>query len=385
MTRKLELFSAFKIALLWQMAILAVALSIQVISRQPLSLDYVTNWDGGWYMTILSGAYADPTSAAAAFYPLLPLVVKICQLISFNLIPLPIIVLTINTIGLAIAVFYLHRIALIFFKKTKLANLTVLLFLTFPTAFFMGQFYTEALFCALSFAAYYFALQKQWRTMAILLTFLTATRLPSVLVVGLCGLEYLRAHDWKLRRAFNKNLAWFLLAPLGFVAYGLYLLAARNDFFGMFHAYQLTNDWSYQKFNLLFPKTVAREIYVFLTNPFSHELSWGDYLVNHAMPLLSLVLLFVASIYFIKKYRSHGIPLGVAGLVAIVFYTLNSNIVSVHRYVFTNFIVFLFLADCLHTKIPMKYQRYAITAWYAIGIFSQIILLYLFINLKFIG
>ena len=380
-----ELFSALKIAILWQIVVLAVALSAQIIGRQPLSLDYVTNWDGGWYQAILNGAYSDSTSAATAFYPLLPLVVNTCQLISFNLIPLPIIVLIINTASLTFAIFFLRKIALVFFKKTKFADLATLLFLTFPTAFFMGQFYTEALFCALAFAAYYFALQKQWRTMAVLLAFLTATRLPSILVVGLCGLEYLRAHDWKLRQAFDKNLAWFLLAPLGFVVYGLYLLVVRSDFFGMFHAYQLTNDWAYHKFNPLFPKTILQEVYVFLTNPFSHQLSWGNYLVNHTMPLLSLALIFAASIYSIKKYRSRGMPLGVAGLVAIVFYTLNNNIVSVHRYILTSFIIFLFLADIFRTKLPTKYHKPVVAIWCAFGIFSQIVLLYLFVNLKFIG
>ena len=78
---------------------------------------------------------------------------------------------------------------------------------------------------------------------------LTAARLPSILFVALCGLEYLRAYTWNIKQAINKKFLWFLLAPLGLIVYVLYLAVVRGDFFAMLHAYSTTNDWTYQVFN----------------------------------------------------------------------------------------------------------------------------------------
>lgn len=381
-----KLKHCFLVALAWQALVLLAALMIQVVNNQPISLEYMTYWDGGWYKAILNGAYADPTSAATAFYPLLPLIIKIIQIVTFGIIPLPVITLVINTIFLTIAIFYLHQIALILLKNTKAANLVVLLFLTFPTAFFMGQLYTEALFCALSFAAYYFALTKQWPKMGVMLALLTATRLPGVLVVLLCGLEYLNQHQWKIKKALNKNLLWFFLAPIGFLAYGLYLSAVRGQFFGMLKAYSLTTDWTYHKFDPLFIKTIFKEIVIVFTNPFStNRLNLGNYIVNHLMPFLSLVLLAIASIYTIKKFKQKGCARGIAGLASIIFYTLNSNIVSAHRYVLPSFVIFISLASFITTKLNGKLQKLAILSWLFIGITANLVLLYLFINWKFVG
>lgn len=381
-----KLKRCFLVAISWQVIVLLLVIVAQFISQKEFSLDYLFSWDGGWYLSILNGAYHNPTNPASVFYPLLPLIVKLLQIATFGLLPLPMIILLVNTISLAIAIFYLYEISLVFLKKISSAKLVVLLFLTFPTAFFMGQFYTEALFCALSFAAYYFALTKQWPKMAVALAFLTATRLPGVLIILLCGLEYLNQHQWQLKKAFNKNLSWFLLAPLGFLAYGFYLLVVRGNFFGMFSAYDLTNDWIYHKFDPLFFKTLAKELIIVLTNPFfTNRLSWGDYIVNHLMPFLSLVLLAAASIYAIKKFKQKGYALGFAGLASIVFFTLNSNIVSVHRYVLPNLVIFIGIAHFISTKLISRLQKFTIATWLIGGFTAQAILIYLFINLKFIG
>ena len=88
-----------------------------------------------------------------------------------------------------------------------------MLVLSAPAAFFLHVFYGKALFLALSLWAYLFALKRNWIGVGILLALLTAARLPALLVIGLCGLEYLHSYSWNLKKAFNKNILWFLLAP----------------------------------------------------------------------------------------------------------------------------------------------------------------------------
>jgi hypothetical protein len=99
----------------------------------------------------------------------------------------------------------------------------IALLLTSPAAFFLHMFYAEALFCAVVFWAYLLPCVGGGRHMGILLAISTAARLPAVLFVGLCMLEYWRALGWRIRAACNPNALWLLLAPLGFVAYGLFL------------------------------------------------------------------------------------------------------------------------------------------------------------------
>lgn len=92
----------------------------------------------------------------------------------------------------------------------------------------------------------------------VILALLTAARLPSLLIIGLCALEYLRSYGWSIKKAFNKHLLWFLLAPLGFIAYALYLYILHGNALGMFSAYDATTDWAYQVFNPNIIETIAR-------------------------------------------------------------------------------------------------------------------------------
>lgn len=381
---KTELRQAVVWASVWQFGFLLLIFGIQLLHNEPLNLNYFTKWDGGHYLSIINGSYSSPLSPAAAFYPLLPLSIRLLQILTLGVVPIGFLIILFNTFCLSIAIFFFRRIARHFNKNDTNDRLAVLLWLAFPTAFFMSQFYTEPLFCALALAAYYFSLTRKWLIVGVLLAFLSATRLPALLIIGLCGLEFFHQHNWQIKKILNKNLLWFLLAPIGFLAYGFYLLQARGDFLGMFSAYKLTNDWTYQVFNPNFLATLAKEAKIFLTNPFTASLTWGDYLVNHALPLLSLGLLFVAAIYFIKKHRQNGYALGIASLVSIMFYSLNSNIVSVQRYVLANFVIFLVAANLL-TRLKPKYRTIATISCLAIGFLAQIIFLWWFMRFKFVG
>ena len=318
------------IAITWQ----AIMTLIGALTRPaPVGTDilyHTMQWDAGWYLDVINYHYVF-NPASPAFYPLFPLVVIILSTITLHLIPYSIIGLFINTVCLWLALAALLLIAQEFAPK-KYRYLSVLFLLAAPAAFFMHLFYTEALFIAIAFWAYAFALKKRWLLMGIMLGLLTASRLPSLLFVGLCGLEYLRVYHWNIKKACNPNLAYFLLAPIGFILYGLYLLAVRGDFLAMFHAYTATKDWVYQAFQPNFIHTLLRamhEVYHAIkgVRPFDN-----DMIVNHIIPLLCVAILFISSLYLLFRYRGKGIPLGIFGLCSIVFFTVNNNLVSVHRY-----------------------------------------------------
>ena len=347
---KRDVFICLIIAVLWQLTMTIVGFAFDH-DLDPLAslLSHVMHWDAGWYLSVISDWYAS-NLASAAFYPLYPLAVWTVSL--FGIINIPAAVLLVNTICLFFALLALLRITHILIGG-KLSYLPVLLLLAFPSAFFMHVFYTESLFIAIGLWAYLFALQKKWWQMGILLALITACRLPGLLIVALCGLEFYRAHAWNLKQAFkDKNVLTFLLAPIGFLFYGSYLFLTTGDGLGMLHAYQHTDDWGYQQFNINIFETIFRAGYQSIKAFLGMRPHDNDIIVNHLIPFVSLVLIAASSLYFLLVAKKKFIPIGFYGLLSIVLFTLNNNVVSVHRYALPVFGIYLFGALLWH-----KYKK----------------------------
>lgn len=370
---------AFCFAVLWQalMTLLGVILS----PDRSGFLDHMIQWDAHWYLNILNERY-QINPASAAFYPLFPLIVGMLSTISFQRISYSYLGLSVNTVSLALAIAALLAISRMF-EIRSFRYVTIASFLAAPAAVFMHLFYTEAVFAALGFWAYAFAIQRRWLLASVTLAFLTATRLPSVLFVGLCGLEYLRAYDWNIRRAINHNFTYFLLAPLGFVLYGLYLFAVRGNFFAMFSAYKLTRAWAYLSFEPNFIYSIfksARETGRAIIGKREFD---NDIIVNYAIPLFCIAILLGGSVYLLCIYRGKGIPLGIFGLCSIVFFTVNNSLLAVHRYLLPCLGIYIALA-----LIYANYRRKRVLV-ISLGlamITTQAILIHmLFVTKDFIG
>lgn len=364
------------IAVLWQL-VLSIA-GFASGGGQPLT--HTMFWDGGWYETILDGGYFDNPSAPV-FYPLFPLLIWMLQQLTFHLLPLATLGIVVNTCALWFALVALHRVG----RKLVAGHewLVVLLFLAAPAAFFLHMFYTEALFCAIAFWAYWFALERKWLPMVILLALLTATRLPSILFVGLCALEYLRAHQWNLAKTFkDKTVFLFLLAPMGFIAYGLFLYVVWGDFLYMFHAYAAEQLWIYQSFN----SNIIATLYHAAVESMRVATGHGGQIVNTVFPLFSLVALGAASVYALvaarQKQNGALLPLGLFGFAALVLLTLNNNVVSVHRYILPCMVVFVAAA---HVYAKKAWTRPFVWAFIAVCAAQQVVLFLLFTAQRFAG
>jgi hypothetical protein len=319
-------------------------------------------------------------AASAAVYPLFPIAVNLVHFISFDLIDLTVAGQIVNTISVWFVIAALIILGRKFLGDKKRFWL-VALALSAPTAFFMHVFYSEALFMALGFWAYIFALRRKWLYMGIVLAFLTLTRLPSVLVIGLCALEFMRAYKWNMKKIFNLNLLYFLLAPVGFILFGIYLLSVRGDFFAMFHAYGATKDWIYQVFDINFIKTFFVSLYEVLRALVGQRHINIDFIVGTLLPVASLVLLFSSSIYLLLKKKDIYKPLGFIGLASFVMFTLNSNVISAHRYTLPILTVYIALA----LAIKGKYQYTILTILCLISLSIQFLLYSLFIGNIFAG
>ncbi len=346
---------------------------------------HTARWDSGWIRDIArTGDWYRHNVPSAAFYPLFPLLAFIIQKLSFGTLSIVSAGFIVNVIASWLAFMAVFKIADFLLENKQIAWLTALAFMCFPTAFFLHAFYSEAVFCAFGFWSYLFALRRQWAFSTISLAFLTASRITAVLFVVLCGLEYLRSKNWSLKK-LDLNIAWFIIAPLGFVLYGLYLLHVRHDFLGMLHAYRATSDWSYQVFNPNFLRPYIKSGLVSASLLIGRTpLNNGDF-TNSLLPFLALTLLLITSLLAIFKIKGWAIPLGLFGIASFIMFTLNSNTVSEHRYVLPCLVVYLVGAEFLRRNTS-KLLAYYIT-YFVLGVtlMAQVFLYSLFVAGFFVG
>lgn len=368
---------ALCIALLWQ---LAFSLIGWFLAPEQGPLGHMSHWDAGWYRHIIEHWYSNEGSPAApAFYPLFPLLTGTLSTLSFGIFSYELLALLVNTIALWFSMAALLRITQKIGIQPSGSIASIAVFLCFPSAFFMHVFYGEAVFIALALWAYAFALERKWWAVGALLAFITAARLPSLLFVLLCGLEYLRAYNWGIKKALNRNILWFLLAPIGFIAYGLYLYLVRGDFLAMFHAYSATNDWTYQQFSLNIFKPIWDSLIIGVPGLFQN----GGYthFINELLPFISVLAIIVCSIYVLIRLKSKGIPLFVFGIVSVILFSLNSNLVSVHRYALACIVIFI-AAGLFYKKGIKEITLYSLCA---VSIIVQLFLFAKFVANIFAG
>lgn len=371
----------------WQLilTILGIIIEQVMIPNMPKTvpegvISHTLRWDSGWYYSITEEFYRS-RPGQAAFYPLFPLLTYLLHNVSLNLISITTAGFLINITASCFASVALYKIGLHLFKDRRYAWTAVILFLAFPSAVFMHFFYTEALFCALGFWAYYYALKRRWGVMAILLALLSATRLTAILFIGLCGLEYLRSKQWKILK-LDRNIGWFALSPAGFLLYGLYLQKVRGSFFAMFKAYHEVPDWRYQIFNPNIVQTMWQQAHASILIVFGSMPLDNLAFSNVFMPLAALGLLFFVGVIALTHVRSWGVPIGLFSLASFVLFTLNSNIVSVHRYVLPALGIYLVPLWFIR-KRPQLLPYF----WVGAGLMAmiQVLLLTLFVGWYFAG
>jgi len=306
-------------------------------------LSHTYRWDASNYGEIAQHAYTSEYVPLRAFYPVFPICVWLVQTISFGTIGLLTAGFLVNLVATWLASVALLKIARTFFPSERAARLVVAAFLTAPAAFFLHSFYSEAVFCALGFWAYLFALRRQWLWMGLTLIPLTASRITAVTFVGLCLLEFWRSTGWKPRGLLSWRLLWFPAAFLGLGAVMLYMKLETGNAFASFTALKGVKAWAYHHFDPNIVRTVwaeAKTSGLALLGRIPLD-EWT--LVSHVLPFIGLTLLFVSSVYVLVALRAKGIPLAGFGLASIVMLTMNSNIVSVHRYLLPCLVMYIAL------------------------------------------
>lgn len=186
----------------------------------------LTSWDGLWYIDLIRFGYPrsvppDVTyfhdEARAAFFPLFPLLGRVADRILPAGDTFAVLVLNL-LLGLA-AVVLIALLAQRLYGE-QVGRTTATLVALFPGSFVLSFAYSEALMIVLAAAAMHMLLDRRWLAAGVFAALTTATRPNGLAIVVCCAVAAVAAirqeRDWRA-------LASVLLAPLGFVAFQVWL------------------------------------------------------------------------------------------------------------------------------------------------------------------
>jgi Gpi18-like mannosyltransferase len=159
-------------------------LGLQYSPQLPQPLWVWANFDGTTYIDIAIHGYNYPNFA---YFPLLPLLIRVFDFLPIDPMLVGIILTNLFTVC---ALVLLYKIARLDFKK-DIATHAVVFFMAFPTAFFYFTVYTDALYAFLATASFYCARKKYWLGAGILALFAGQARLIGVVLVPSLLVEWL--------------------------------------------------------------------------------------------------------------------------------------------------------------------------------------------------
>lgn len=267
------------------------------------------NFDGEHYLSIAKMGYAN---GEQAFFPFYPLLIKFFggTVVSGLLI---------SNVAILVALFGLYKLVRLDYSE-KVAKISVVLILLFPTSFFFGSVYTESLFLCLIVWAFYLFRTKRYFYGIILGILSSLTR-----VIG--------------------------LIPLGVLGYMGYSKYKWDDYLAFFH---VAKNFGEQRSDhlILLPQVFYRYFIKIIPN-----LTWNYFPVVFVTILeVSVAIIFLYLL--IVSFRKIRIEYWLFFLFAYITPTLSGSFSSLPRYVLVIFPAFIYLAT-LFVNIN-KYLRLGI-------------------------
>ena len=200
----------------------------------PWFIERFASFDGLHYIKIATEGYA---RNATAFLPVYPLLIRF-GIILTGLSPV-VVGIAISIISLMIILVFLPKYLALLDFKTKDTAWFVMLFLAFPTSFFLQSVYTESIFITLLIAALYMSKKKQYWYAALFGYFAGLSRITGFFLCVPFFFDLLS--DSKMSKNIKQNIFDFLqslsitkiiyvIAPfLGFGTFMAYLWLTTGD------------------------------------------------------------------------------------------------------------------------------------------------------------
>ncbi len=326
-----------------RLGILAVAaLSVALIPESTTPTPYhlrgqdnllvdllASRWDTGFYISIATEGYRyeGVPLPSVAFFPLLPLLMRLLGGLTGDVVTAGIII---SNAALLAAMMLLYRLVDEEFGPST-AGRAVWYTLIFPMSFFGSAIYTESLFLLGAIGAFYAARHGRWAIAALLGIGLTLTRLVGVILAPVLLVEWLmqRRRGGETRPRLHSATA-AVVAPLGLLAYMLYLRQSFGDPLAFVHA---SAAWA------RIPQPIPQLVGDLLTA------SGGPNVLNDWIDLLAVAAFVALGIVLLTEERwSEGIFVVLGALIPLS----SGLLMSQRRYMWVLFPAFILLARWGH-------------------------------------
>ncbi len=299
------------------------------------------NFDGVFYIAISQFWYR---GLDQAFFPVYPISIwTIGRFFQVN-----------STVaGITISIISLFFLLLILYKLIKIDKLkkspfwSLLFLLSFPSAFFLGNIYTESLFILLILLSFYLARKKHRILASIVAGFASGTRIVGIFLLPALAIEFfLQFKEDKKKLKSSDSFKYFaplLFAPVGLLSYMGLLWYKYADPLLFVHIQPSFGAGRSGGEVILLPQVIFRYIKIFLTvSPSS---------LTYVISLIEIVVLFLGIIVLVYAYK-RGIRKSyvVFSICVLIFPTLSGTLSSLPRYILTSFAMFIFLGQ-LENKI----------------------------------
>lgn len=289
------------------------------------------NFDGEHYLSISIIGYR---GLEQAFFPVYP------SLISFFAEPLSkdifsslmystLVGIIISNIALIFALLLLFELILLDFSR-KIAYLTIISILIFPTSFYLGAVYSESIFLLLAVGSFYAARKKKWWLAGILGGLSSATR-----IFGIILLPALIIECWQ-QKASRKQFLWLMLIPVGLLSYMAYQWATVGDPIAFYRLQKIVGE-QHQSGITLLPQVLFRYVKMLvavdINNPIYQTI---------LLEFITGIAFFLLPIYgYFKKIRVSYLFFALFGFLTP---TIQGSLSSVPRYILVFFPSFIALA-----------------------------------------
>lgn len=290
-------------------------------------LDGWARWDSGWYARIVeNGYFLEGERSNVVFFPLYPYLTKGLSYITGNHWVAGLII---SNLSLIFALFFIYRIARIYFDPDG-AHRSLVYLLLFPTSFFFSAYYTEGLFLLTVSAALYFYLKKRYFWCSFWGFLASMTRSVGVALFIAFLLSDLIKNRFKILKLKPAAL-WFLLIPMGLVAFMVILSAEVGDPLAFLH---YGSGWN---------RSLTLPIHPFIGTLLRMDFSFPqDYTnMDNFVNYITSLFFVIAPFFLLKKYDP---SIVIFAFLAILIPLSSRHLHSIFRYQAVVFPVFFVLA-----------------------------------------
>lgn len=289
------------------------------------------NFDGEHYLAISIFGYKP---LEQAFFPVYPLLINILtkpfnSYLFLTLVNSTIVGLLISNISFFLALLILYKLIIIDYSN-KIAFLTIIMMLIFPTSFFFGALYNESLFLLLSLLAYFCVRKKKWAFASLFGFIASATRVFGVFLFLAFLVEVIIQKE-KFVRWF-----WILFIPFGLIFYMIYQYLTVGDFFAFYNLQTIVGE-QHQLGIVALPQVYFRYIKILLSFDSANPLYQTIFLEFSA----GVIFFILPILGFLKKVRLSYI---FYALIVFLVPTFQGSFSSLPRYVLIIFPSFLVLS-----------------------------------------